>query len=64
MTFRFNRLFRIGAWLLVAAGIGYLYVGVRRVLMGATPWAPLVIVGVAAVAVGTSLLRWFQRADD
>ncbi len=64
MIFRFNRLFRLAAWLLVAAGIWYLYLGARGALDGSTVWAPLAIVGVAAVAVGTSLLRWFQRADD
>jgi hypothetical protein len=64
VNFRFPRLFRIVAWLLLAAGVCYLYLGARRALVGDTLWAPFVIVGVAAVAVGTSLLRWFQRADD
>jgi hypothetical protein len=64
MTFQFNRAFRIGAWVLVAAGICYLYLGGRRALAGEIGWTPLVVVGVAAVAVGTSLLRWFRRADD
>ncbi len=64
MTFRFGRVFRFGAWLLVAAGVWYLYLGARGALDGSTVWAPLAIVGVAAVAVGTSLLRWLQRAKD
>jgi len=57
-------MFRVGAWLLVAAGIWYLYLGARGARDGSAVWPPLVIVGVAAVAVGTSLLRWLQRADD
>jgi uncharacterized membrane protein YhhN len=64
VTFRFPRMFRVGAWLLVAAGIWYLYLGARGARDGSTVWPPLVIVGVAALAVGTSLLRWLQRADD
>ncbi|MGH7517314.1 MAG: hypothetical protein ACREOC_07575 [Gemmatimonadales bacterium] len=64
MIFRFNRLFRISAWLLIAAGAWYLYLGARGALDGSMVWAPLTVVGVAAVAVGTSLLRWLQRADD
>ncbi|MGH7628919.1 MAG: hypothetical protein ACREOF_05940 [Gemmatimonadales bacterium] len=64
MIFHFNRLFRFAAWLLVAAGIWYLYLGARGALDGSTVWVPLAIVGVAAVAVGTSLLRWLQRADE
>jgi uncharacterized membrane protein len=64
MIMRFDPLFRVGAWVLVAAGICYLYLAGRRALGGSAGWVPLVVVGVAAVAVGTSLLRWFRRADD
>lgn len=58
MTLQFSRLFRIGAWVLVAAGVCYLYLGARSAIGGVTAWVPLVVIGVAAVAVGTSLLRW------
>ena len=54
----FGRLFRIGAWALVAAGVCYLYLGARSAIGGTTAWVPLVVIGVAAVVVGTSLLRW------
>lgn len=64
MKSRFNSLFRVGAWVLVVAGICYLYLGARGALGGSRVWAPLAIVGVAAVAVGTSLLRWFRRTGD
>jgi hypothetical protein len=64
MNFHFNRLFRVAAWLLVVGGIWYLYLGARGALDGSRPWMPLVVVGVAALAVGTSLLRWFLRARD
>ena len=60
MTFQFSRLFRIGAWVLVAAGVCYLYLGARSAIGGAPAWVPLVVVGVAAMAVGTSLLRWIR----
>ena len=62
--FRFPRSFGSAPGCSIAAGIWYLYLGARGALDGSTVWAPLVIVGVAAVAVGTSLLRWFRRADD
>lgn len=64
MIFRFNPLFRVGAWALIVAGLWYLYLGTRGMRDGSTAWPSLVMVGVAAVAVGTSLLRWFRRADD
>ncbi len=61
MNGRFDRLFRGGAWVLVGAGISYLYLGARGAIDGSTVWAPLAVLGVAAVAVGIALLRWFQR---
>jgi hypothetical protein len=64
MMLRFHRPFRLGAWLLIAAGVWYLYLGARGAHDGSTVWVPLAIVGVAAIAVGSSLLRWFRRAGD
>jgi hypothetical protein len=59
---RFPGLFRIGAWLLIAAGGWYLVLGARGANDGSTTWAPLAIVGAVALAVGTSLLLWFRRS--
>ena len=63
MILRFHPLFRAGAWVLIVAGICYLYLGARAGGMAAVR-PSLVIVGVAAIAVGTALLRWFRRAGQ
>jgi hypothetical protein len=62
MSMRFVPLFRAGAWFLVAAGVWYLYLGARSARDGSAVWRPLAIMGVAVLAVGTSLLIWFRRA--
>ncbi|HET8624567.1 MAG TPA: hypothetical protein VFM14_13470 [Gemmatimonadales bacterium] len=59
---RFIPLFRAGAWVLVAAGAWYLWLAARSARDGTIVWRPLAIMGVAALAVGTSLLIWFHRS--
>jgi hypothetical protein len=64
MTLRYRGPFRILAWLLVAAGGWYLYLGARGARDGSTVWPPLAILGTALVAVGSSLVRWTRRTSD
>jgi hypothetical protein len=58
---RYLSLFRAGAWVLVAAGVWYLYLGARGARDGSAAWPHLAAMGVAALAVGTSLLISFRR---
>jgi hypothetical protein len=56
MMLHFHPLFRAGAWILILAGFWYLYLGAREAAAAAVQPA-YVVVGVAAIAVGTALLR-------
>jgi xanthosine utilization system XapX-like protein len=62
MIFRFGRAFLALGWLLTAAGVIYVVLGVRDLagVPGASP--ALVLIGLAAVVVGTSVIRWVRRA--
>ena len=65
MILHLHPLFRAGAWVLIIAGVWYLYLGFGAPRDGvATARIALVVVGVAAIAVGTALLRWIGRARD
>lgn len=58
---RYARAFRAIGWLITAGGAVYLYFGVRGVAGGGTVSAPLVILGLVAIVVGTALVRWGTR---
>lgn len=53
--------FRFLGWLLTAAGIVYLLLGGRGLLHGTALSWPLTVLGLVAVVVGTSVLRWVRR---
>ena len=63
MMLHLHPLFRAGAWILILAGFWYLYLGAREAAAAAVQPA-YVVVGVAAIAVGTALLRWIRRSSD
>jgi hypothetical protein len=58
---RFARAFRAVGWLLSAGGVVYLYLGLRGLAGGGSVSAPLVILGLIAIVVGTALVRWGTR---
>lgn len=62
MLFRFGRAFLVLGWVLVSGGIAYLLLGLRGAagVEGASP--ALVLIGLVAVVVGSSLVRWVRRA--
>jgi hypothetical protein len=59
----FHPVFRAGAWILIVAGFWYLYLGAREATVAAVRPA-YAVVGVAAIVVGTALLRWIRRSGD
>ncbi|HEU5169257.1 MAG TPA: hypothetical protein VFU46_01895 [Gemmatimonadales bacterium] len=62
MLFRFGPAFRAGGWILTAAGFWYVLLAVRNLRDGMPVSWPLLVLGVAAIVVGTALLRWIRRA--
>ena len=62
MVFRFGRAFLVLGWTLIAGGVIYLLAGLRggAGVEGASP--ALVLTGLVAVVVGSSLVRWVRRA--
>jgi xanthosine utilization system XapX-like protein len=61
MLFRFGRAFLVIGWLLSIGGVVYVVLGLRGVggVEGASP--ALLLTGLVAVVVGSSLIRWVRR---
>lgn len=51
-------------WLLLLAGIAYVLYGTYGALSAIPGSLPRVVAGLAAVVVGSSVLRWAQRSRD
>jgi hypothetical protein len=49
-------------WILIAVGIAYLGLGARGTYTGVPGSLPRVVVGLVAVVVGSSIVRWAKRA--
>jgi hypothetical protein len=62
MPFRFGKTTLVFGWLLFLVGIGYLAIGVRDALGGIAGSLPRMLVGLVAVVVGSSIVRWARRA--
>jgi hypothetical protein len=64
MLLRFGRATAVFGWLLVIAGIMYLAVGGRGAVYGTPGSLPRILVGLVAVVVGSSIVRWTRRAKS
>ncbi len=62
MPHRMGKAGLVLGWLLIAIGIAYLVLGGRGALAQATGSLPRIIVGLVAVVVGSSIVRWAKRA--
>ena len=62
MLFHFGRAFLVLGWILTIAGVAYVVMGLRHTagVAGASP--ALLLIGLAAVVVGSSIVRWVRRA--
>lgn len=58
---RFPLAFRVAGWLLTAAGVIYLVLGVGAVARGAPEAWSFIAVGLVGIVVGTGVLRWVRR---
>ena len=58
---KYARAFRAAGWLITAGGAIYLYLGLEGLAGGGRVSAPLVILGLIAIVVGTALVRWGTR---
>jgi hypothetical protein len=62
MLFHFGRATVAFGWLLTLAGVAYVVAGGRGTLAGTEGSLPRLLVGLVAVVVGTSVVRWGKRA--
>jgi hypothetical protein len=62
MPFRFGKATAVFGWLLTLVGIAYLAIGVRDAIGGTAGSLPRMLVGLVAVVVGSSIVRWARRA--
>ena len=62
MPYRFGRAAAAFGWLLVAVGIAYVALGVRDSFGEVPGYAARILVGLVAVVVGSSIVRWARRA--
>ena len=62
MPYRFGKATAVFGWLLILVGIGYLALGFRDVLGGISGSLARMLVGLVAVVVGSSVVRWARRA--
>ncbi|MFL5459794.1 MAG: hypothetical protein ACJ8AY_03850 [Gemmatimonadales bacterium] len=62
MPYRFGKATAAFGWLLVIVGIAYIALGIRDAV-GEIPGAlARILVGLVAVVVGSSIVRWARRA--
>jgi hypothetical protein len=62
MPYRFGKATAGFGWLLLLVGVGYLALGFRGALGGIPGSLPRMLVGLIAVVVGSSIVRWARRA--
>ncbi len=62
MFTRSSRSAAVLGWLLLASGIAYVLYGTYGTLSATTGSLPRIVTGLVAVVVGSSILRWVQRA--
>jgi hypothetical protein len=62
MPYRFGKAGLVLGWLLILMGIAYLAFGLRGAAVQVPGSLPRVIVGLVAVVVGSSIVRWVKRA--
>jgi hypothetical protein len=62
MPFRFGKATAAFGWLLTLVGIAYLAIGVRDAVAGIAGSLPRMLVGLVAVVIGSSIVRWARRA--
>jgi xanthosine utilization system XapX-like protein len=62
MPFRFGKATAVFGWLLTLVGIAYLAIGIRDALGGIPGSLARMLVGLVAVVVGSSIVRWARRA--
>lgn len=60
--YRFGKATAALGWLLIVVGIAYLAIGVRGAVRGIPGSLPRSLVGLVAVVVGSSMVRWARRA--
>jgi hypothetical protein len=61
MLLRFGKATAVFGWLLILAGVAYMAVGVQGAVGGIPGSLPRILVGLVAVVVGSSILRWVRR---
>jgi hypothetical protein len=64
MPYRFGKATAVFGWLLILVGIGYLALGFRDALGGIPGSLARMLVGLVAVVVGSSIVRWARRARE
>jgi hypothetical protein len=62
MPHRFGKVGPGLGWLLIAMGIAYLALGGRGAVAQVPGSLPQIIVGLVAIVVGSSIVRWARRA--
>jgi len=62
MPFRFGKATAVFGWFLTLVGIAYLAIGIRDALGGIPGSLARMLVGLVAVVVGGSIVRWARRA--
>jgi hypothetical protein len=62
MLDRFGKAALVFGWLLIVMGIGYLVLGGRGAVAQIPGSLPRAVVGLVAVVVGSSIVRWAKRA--
>jgi hypothetical protein len=64
MPYRFGKATAAFGWLLVVIGIAYIALGMRDALGGIAGSLARILVGLVAVVVGSSIVRWARRATS
>ncbi len=62
MLFRFGKASLVFGWLLIVVGIAYLAVGGRGAFAQTPGSIPRAVVGLVAIVVGSSIVRWAKRS--
>jgi xanthosine utilization system XapX-like protein len=62
MPYRFGKATAAFGWILILVGIVYLAIGMRDAFGGVPGSVARMIVGLVAIVVGSSIVRWAMRA--
>jgi xanthosine utilization system XapX-like protein len=62
MPYRFGRATASFGWILIIVGIAYVTLGIRDALGRVPGSLARIVVGLVAVVVGSSIVRWARRA--